>query len=80
METPTSKSQIRAMKLAGLMSVEGYEAAAAALESAGFIRDGIPAGQTWRSAAKLSDADLIAGIKASERIDRSGDHRPHIYQ
>jgi hypothetical protein len=62
METPISKSQTRAMKLVGLATVDTYEAAASALETAGLRRDGIPMGQTWRIAAKLSDADLMSAI------------------
>ena len=66
METPISKSQTRAMKLAALGTVDTYEAAASALEIAGFRRDGIPMGQTWRGAAKLSDADLMTAIVRSD--------------
>jgi hypothetical protein len=62
-KTPISKSQKRAMDLLGLAPVDGYDAAATALETAGCYRDGIPAGQTWRTASKLSDADLLTGIK-----------------
>ena len=62
METPISKSQTRAMKLAGLATVDSYEVAATALETAGYRKDGIPQGHNWRTAAKLTDADLIAGI------------------
>ena len=65
-KTPISKSQKRAMELLGLASVDGYSEAASALEAAGCCRDGIPAGQTWRTAAKLSDADLVAGIRKSD--------------
>jgi len=65
-KTPISKSQKRAMELLGLASVDGYSEAASALEAAGCYRDGIPAGQTWRTAAKLSDADLVAGIRKSD--------------
>jgi len=65
METPISKSQKRAMELAGLAPVDGYNAAATALEAASYYRDGLPAGQTWRTAAKLSDAALLAGVKQS---------------
>jgi hypothetical protein len=63
MKTPISKSQTRAMKLAGLATVESYEASATALETAGYRKDGIPQGHNWRTAAKLTDADLIAGIR-----------------
>lgn len=64
--TPTSKSQTRAMSLLGLAVGDSYEAAALALENAGYRRDGIPAGQTWRSAAKMTNNDLLAGIVVSE--------------
>ena len=63
MKTPISKSQTRAMKLAGLSTVDDYQVAATALENAGYRKDGIPQGHNWRTAAKLSDVDLIAGIK-----------------
>ena len=62
MKTPISKSQTRAMKLAGLGTVDDYQVAATALETAGYRKDGIPQGHNWRTAAKLTDADLIAGI------------------
>lgn len=50
------------MKLAGLAIVNSYGVAANALETAGYRKDGIPQGHNWRTAAKLSDADLIARI------------------
>ena len=50
------------MKLAGLATVDSYEVAATALETAGYRKDGIPVGQTWRTAARLTDAELLAGI------------------
>jgi hypothetical protein len=62
MKTPISKSQTRAMKLAGISTVDSYEAAATALETAGYRKDGIPQGHNWRTAAKLTDGELIAGI------------------
>ena len=62
MKTPISKSQMRAMKLAMLGTVDDYQVAATALETAGYRKDGIPQGHNWRTAAKLTDADLIAGI------------------
>ena len=61
-KTPISKSQTRALKLAGLAMVDGYGVAANSLETAGYRTDGIPQGHNWRTAAKLTDADLIAGI------------------
>jgi hypothetical protein len=71
METPISKSQKRAMDLLKLAPVSGYSDAAVALEAAGCWRDGIPAGQTWRTAAKLSDIELLAGIQKSGEEGRS---------
>ena len=62
MKTPISKSQTRAMKLAGLGTVDSYEVAATALEIAGYRKDGIPQGHNWRTAAKLTDSELMAGI------------------
>ena len=62
MKTPISKSQTRAMKLAGLGTVDSYEVAATALETAGYRKDGIPQGHNWRTAAKLTDSELMAGI------------------
>ncbi len=62
METPISKSQLRAMRLAGLVAVETYEAAAVALQNAGYRKDGIPMASSWRAAAKMSDIDLVVAI------------------
>ena len=59
MKTPISKSQTRAMKLAGLATVDSYEVAATALETAGYRKDGIPQGHNWRTAAKLTDGDTF---------------------
>ena len=67
MQTPISKSQTRAMRLLGLPAVDGYDAAATSLEAVGCYRDGMPAGQTWRTAAKLSEADLLAGLHRGEQ-------------
>ena len=65
-KTPVSKSQMRAMVLLSLVPVDVYEAAAAALEAVDCYRDGVPAGMTWRAAAKISDSDLLAGLKRAE--------------
>ena len=62
METPSSKSQNRAIKILGLTVTDSYQVAAETLGNAGYRKDGIPQGHNWRTAAKLSDADLIAGI------------------
>jgi hypothetical protein len=63
METPVSKSQKRALKLMGLPATDSYKTAAKSLEAAWCRPDGIPHGCTWRTAASLTDAALIAGIK-----------------
>jgi len=63
METPISKSQKRALALLGLAPTSDYQVAAKTLDNAGYLPQGIPGGHTWRTAAKLSDAELIAGIK-----------------
>jgi len=55
-----SKSQKR---LAGLVGVAGYQCYADAtrsLEAAGYAGSAVPAGHSWRSAAKLNDAELVA--------------------
>ena len=65
-KTPISKSQKRAMSLLGLAQVDGYDAAATSLEAVDCYRDGVPMGQTWRTAAKLNDADLLAGLRRVE--------------
>lgn len=71
METPLSKSQIRALGILRLKA-ENYIEATEALTNAGYRGDAIPKGATWRSAGKLSDAELIAGIKS---VEMSGDER-----
>jgi hypothetical protein len=82
MDTPISKSQKRALTLVGLAPAATYDAAATALDAANFRRDGIPTGHTWRSAAKLSDAELLAGITLDPRRfdDMTGDNIPHVRQ
>ncbi|MEN6537620.1 MAG: hypothetical protein ABFD60_10615 [Bryobacteraceae bacterium] len=73
-EMPISKSQIRALRLLGLTIPSGYTAAGDTLESKNCKREGIPAGMTWRQAAKLSDADLLATIRVEpDYEDRSID-------
>jgi hypothetical protein len=69
-QTPASKSQIRAAALLSL-SIDRYDytAAGAALEAAGVRADAIPAGLTWRTAGKLSDAELLVALGASAATD-----------
>lgn len=59
-EFAASKSQVRALTLCGLTSDGTARHAAAVLAAAGFPADGVPAGHTFRSAAKLSDAEYRA--------------------
>ena len=61
-ETPISKSQERAIRLLGLANAAGYAQAAEILEAQGFRRDGLPMNETWRSAAKLSDQELVVKL------------------
>ena len=61
-KTPASKSQTRALALAGLPVAAGYYDAATALETAGLRRDGIPASMTWRDAARIADVELLSAI------------------
>ena len=60
--TPSSKSQSRLMALVGIAANDSYQASALALEAAGYVRSGIPSG-TWRTAAKLTDTQLISASK-----------------
>ena len=57
------------MKLIGMPVSDTYQAAAERLEGLGYRPDGLPMGHTWRSAAKLSDAELIAGTKLPGYVD-----------
>ena len=56
---PISKSQSRLLSLLNL-TANDYTDAAQQLQARGFEADGIPAGHDWRSAKKLSDAELLA--------------------
>lgn len=72
-QTPASKSQIRAASLCSVkIDYTDYTAAGAALEAAGINSAGLPAGHTWRSAAKLSDADLLSALRASSNVTGQG--------
>jgi hypothetical protein len=66
MDTPVSKSQKRAMSLLGITEPNYYADAAKALEAKRVEGDGIPAGHSWRTAAKLTDAELLAELAATE--------------
>ena len=68
MDHPTSKSQDRACGLLGLTHDGTYASAARALDTLFVSSDGLPADHTWRSAAKLGDAELVAGLTG----DRDG--------
>lgn len=73
-ETPISKSQERAIRLLGLTNAAGYAQAAEVLEVQGFRRDGLPINETWRSAAKLSDSELVAKLHDSRSADETEDN------
>lgn len=73
-KTPISKSQARLMTLAGITSDDNYSAACEALIEAGFSGSGVPAGGTWRTAAKLTDAELIASTRRSTETPDVADY------
>lgn len=62
MENNISKSQTRAMILAGLPVAKTYSAASEALEAISLRGDGVPQGKTWRDATKIADSELLAAI------------------
>jgi hypothetical protein len=64
-ETPTSKSQQRAIRVKALAGASTYTEASQILENAGLPGDGIPRGETWRSAAKLTDQQLDALLRSN---------------
>jgi len=78
METPISKTQARAMALAGLAKVDSYEAAAQALENAKLRRDAVPVGGTWRTAAKMTDAEFMSAIRLT-RNENFSSYNAHLY-
>ena len=51
------------MCLLHLELVDGYEEAGEALKAVDCYYNGLPAGYSWRAAAKLSNAELLAGLK-----------------
>lgn len=67
-ETPISSSQRRAAGLAGLETNGTYAHAASVLSAAGLPSDGCPSGHDWRSAKKLSDAELTALLVPSRDV------------
>lgn len=69
MKTPISKTQTRLITLLKLSCQATYEAAAIALESAGYRRSGIPYGRTWRTTETLTDAELLETAKEREAIE-----------
>lgn len=56
---PVSKSQQRVLSLLSLSASDSIDAQQR-LQAAGFEPDGVPQGHTWRTAARLSDAELLA--------------------
>lgn len=64
---PVSKSQIRAARLLSVSCDavnDEYNDLASRLDSIHVSPDGIPAGETWRTASKMTDAALIAALTA----------------
>lgn len=58
-DLPASKTQMRVANLFNLPTPTSYADASRALERAGLPADGLPIGETWRTAAKLTDAELM---------------------
>jgi hypothetical protein len=73
-KTPISKSQARLIALAGITTADNYSAASEALVEAGFSGSGVPAGGTWRTAAKLIDEQLVAATKIDRNLRESADY------
>jgi hypothetical protein len=71
--TPASKQQRRVARLLGLEIEDSYDYAGKALALAGVSADGIPYGHTWRTAAKLSDAELLVSFLPVEQPDTQPD-------
>jgi hypothetical protein len=67
--TPVSKAQKRAARLLGVGVRATYTEMAEAFEAAGIARDGLPTNHDWRSAAKLSDDELVTLLRG-EAADR----------
>lgn len=69
-----SKSQSRLLALLDL-SADDYTEAGQVLAAAGYVEDGVPYSHTWRTAAKLSDADLLKSARRAftEPNDRDFD-------
>jgi len=63
-EHPISKSQERALRVLGLGEADTYPVAREMLATVTANTDGIPTGHTWRSAAKLSDDELVTALGA----------------
>jgi len=55
-----SKSQKRLAGLVGVAGFQCYADATRSLEAAGYAGSAVPAGHSWRSAAKLNDAEIVA--------------------
>lgn len=62
MKTSASKTQIRVLNLLSLRVSDDYDENAKTLENISLPRDAMPRGETWRSVAKLSDAELLAKL------------------
>lgn len=65
-EYPISKSQARLTSILNLTTDGTANHAARVLEAAGYSPDAVPAGGTWRTAAKLTDDELVAATRLSQ--------------
>lgn len=63
-QTPASKTQIRLMTLVTLPISDDYHVNAEQLVAAELPASAMPLGATWRTCAKMSDADFLAGCGA----------------
>ncbi len=70
-ELPASKSQTRLLHLLSLTSDGTYNMSGRLLEAAGMPKDGLPSRHSWRTAGKLSDADLLAALPSAQAVTAS---------
>lgn len=65
-EYPISKSQARLTSILNLSTDGTANHAARVLEAAGYSPDAVPAGGTWRTAARLTDDELVDATRLSQ--------------
>ena len=79
-EHPISKSQERALRVLSLGTADTYPAARALLSAQDFAEDGLPTGHTWRSAAKLTDDELVAARSSTRDTYRADEGTETLWQ